>query len=295
MEKWGRLITAMATPFTNNGELNLEASVELAKKLEKEGSTALVLAGTTGESPTLSVTEKIQLINAVKRRVSIPIIANVGSNNTAKSVEFAISAGEAGADGVMAVVPYYNKPNKAGMIAHFQSIAQATQLPVMVYNVPGRTGSNMDLDTILELAKIPHIKAVKEATHELEKMSFIIKETKGKFSVYTGEDALTLPVLAIGGYGVVSVAAHIAGKQMKAMIESYLSGNIEKAKEIHLALSPIYKNLFLTSNPIPLKAALKIVGIDAGPVRLPLIDADESIKEILKTSISDLRKLEEAN
>lgn len=283
MLEWGRLITAMATPFKADGSLNMEGAIALAKKLEIEGSTALVLAGTTGESPALEQEEKLALFTTIKQHVRIPIIANVGSNSTKESVHLAEKTRLTGVDGVMAVVPYYNKPERRGLISHYRAVADAAGLPVMVYNVPGRTGSNLNVDTILELAEIPAISALKEATAEFAKISEVIREAPPEFCVYTGEDLLTLPILAMGGYGVVSVAAHVAGRQMKAMIEMYLEGRVEEARKMNLALIPIYQSLFLTSNPIPLKAALKLTGFDAGPLRLPLVEADEVI----------VRKLEE--
>jgi 4-hydroxy-tetrahydrodipicolinate synthase len=286
------LITAMATPFDQDGKLNIKGAVALAQKLVQEGTTALVLAGTTGESPTLTDEEKLELFVSVKEAVPVPIIANVGTNNTEKSAALAEKAKKAGMDGVMAVVPYYNKPSRAGLVAHFEAIAQAAQLPVMVYNVPGRTGSNMDADTILRVADIPGIAALKEATGEFDKISYVLREAPQSFSVYTGEDALTLPVLAIGAYGVVSVAAHVAGKQMRAMIDHYIAGRVEEARKLHLALTPIYKSLFVTTNPIPLKAALKLTGFDAGPLRLPLVEADEAVVALLRKDLEELGKTE---
>jgi 4-hydroxy-tetrahydrodipicolinate synthase len=282
----------MATPFDQDGRLNIKGAVALAQKLVQEGTTALVLAGTTGESPTLTDEEKLELFVSVKKAVPVPVIANVGTNNTEKSAALAEKARKAGMDGVMAVVPYYNKPNRAGLVAHFEAIVQAAQLPVMVYNVPGRTGSNMDADTILRVADIPGIAALKEATGEFDKISYVLREAPQSFSVYTGEDALTLPVLAIGAYGVVSVAAHVAGKQMRAMIDHYIAGRVEEARKLHLALTPIYKSLFVTTNPIPLKAALKLTGFDAGPLRLPLVEADEAVVALLRKDLEELGKTE---
>lgn len=288
MENWGRIITAMVTPFAENGELNIVGAKELARKLAAEGTTSILVAGTTGESPTLNEEEKLLLFTELKKTVDIPVIANVGTNNTEKSVEFAQKAKATGVDGIMAVVPYYNKPNNAGLYAHFEAIAQAAELPLLLYNVPGRTGLNMDGDLILKLAEIPNIVGVKEATGELDKVSRLVKEAPEGFSVYTGEDLLTLPVLAVGGYGIVSVAAQVVGKQMSDMIANYLAGNIDEAKNIHLSLIPIYKSLFMTANPIPVKAALKIQGFDAGPVRLPLVDADETVIAKLKEDLQNL-------
>lgn len=293
MKDWGRLITAMVTPFDKEGRLDRKKAVKLATKLEEEGSSALVLAGTTGESPTLTDKERLELFTTVKASVAIPVIANVGSNNTGKSVALAEKARATGVDGVMAVVPYYNKPNKQGLYAHYQVIAEAAQLPVMVYNVPGRTGLNMDADTLLKIAEIPNICCLKEATGEFDKISRIVQEAPAGFRVYTGEDLLTLPVLAIGAYGVVSVAAHVAGKQMRAMIENYLAGRVEEAKRIHLGLISIYKSLFMTSNPIPVKAALKLTGFDVGTLRLPLVEADETVVNKLAQDLENMPNIEE--
>ncbi len=277
MLNWGRLITAMVTPFDREGKLDVKGAVTLANKLAKEGTTALVLAGTTGESPTLTKDEKITLFSEVKKNTTIPIIANVGTNNTEDSVKMAQEAVNAGVDGIMAVVPYYNKPNQAGIIAHYQAIAQAAQIPVMVYNVPGRPGLNLDAETILKLSELSHIACIKEATGDFDKISRILREAPADFLVYTGEDQLTLPVLSIGGYGVVSVASNIVSSRIKRMIDSYLAGEVVQAKEHHLALTPLYKSLFATANPIPVKAALKILGFDAGTLRLPLVEADDAI------------------
>jgi len=289
MQEWGRLITAMATPFYRDGRLDLSGAQALADKLAGEGTTALVLAGTTGESSTLANEEKLELFAAVKSTVSIPVIANVGSNNTEESAKLAEKARKTGVDGVMAVTPYYNKPNQAGLLAHYQAVAGSAQLPVMVYNVPGRTGLNLDADTVLQIAEIPFVRALKEATGEFGKISRVIKEAPAHFTVYTGEDFLTLPTLAVGGFGVVSVAAHVVGKQMRAMIDCYLAGKVEEAKKIHLSLVSIYKSLFMTSNPIPLKAALKLTGFDAGPLRLPLLEADEKVISALERDLHNLQ------
>lgn len=290
MQDWGRLITAMATPLDETGQLDLDRACALARKLVQEGSTALVLAGTTGESPTLSNEEKLALFRSVKKAVTAPVIANAGSNDTLKSAEFAQAAAQTGVDGLMVVVPYYNKPNKAGLYRHYQIIAEAGRLPLMIYNVPGRTGLNLDAGTILQLAEIPYVSCIKEATGDFAKIACILREAPPHFRLYTGEDSLTLPVLAVGGYGVVSVAAHVAGPAMRRMIDSYVAGNIALAQKFHLALSPLYESLFLTSNPIPVKAALKIQGFDAGPLRLPLVEADAEITARLSADLANLAK-----
>lgn len=291
MQDWGRLITAMATPLTGEGKLCISKARALARKLEEQGITALVAAGTTGESPTLTDEEKLELFAAVKEAVKIPVIANVGSNNTEMSARFAQKAKLTGVDGVMAVVPYYNKPNRQGLILHFQAIAQAAGLPLMVYNVPGRTGMNLDGDTILTLAEIPYVCSIKEATDDIAKITRIIRDAPRGFLIYTGEDLMTLPLLAIGAYGVVSVAAHVVGRQMKDMIDLFLAGKVTEAQKHHQSLLNIYQSLFLTSNPIPLKAALKLTGFDAGPLRLPLVEAEEDLITRLAGDLRDLSLL----
>lgn len=291
MQDWGRLITAIATPFTREGKLSIEKAQALARKLADEGTTALVAAGTTGESPTLTEEEKLELFSALKEAVKIPVIANVGSNNTEQSVHFAEKAKLTGVDGVMAVVPYYNKPNRQGLIRHFEAVARAAELPLMVYNVPGRTGLNLDGETILELAQLPYVCSVKEATDDIPKISRVLRDAPAGFRVYTGEDMMTLTVLALGAYGVVSVAAHVVGRRMRDMIEAYLAGNVVKAYQIHYSLLNIYQSLFLTSNPIPLKAALKLTGFDAGLLRLPLVEAEEDVIQRLERDLRDLSLL----
>ncbi|MDX9871017.1 MAG: 4-hydroxy-tetrahydrodipicolinate synthase [Clostridia bacterium] len=295
MQDWGRLITAMVTPFDESGKLDLGGACSLAGQLAQEGATALVLAGTTGESPTLSKEEKLALFRSVKKAVSLPVIANVGSNNTLESAEFAQAARKTGVDGLMTVVPYYNKPNKAGLYRHYQTIAEAGRLPLMIYNVPGRTGLNLDAGTILQLTEIPYVCCIKEATDDFAKIACILRNAPPHFKVYTGEDSLTLPVLAVGGYGVVSVASHVAGPIMRRMIDSFLSGNIALAQKLHLTLSPLYESLFMTSNPIPVKAALRIRGFNAGPLRLPLIEADDTVIARLSADLAGLARMEGAD
>lgn len=288
MANWGRIITAMATPFDDNLEVEYEKAVELAQKLEKEGSSSLVISGTTGEAPTLTGDEKVELFKALKQSVSIPIIAGVGTNSTRATIENCEKALKCGVDGLLVVVPYYNKPNQESMYEHFKAVAEAVEGDIMMYNVPGRTGSNMMPETMERLAEVKNIVAVKEASGNIVQMSEMVKRAPDGFRVYTGDDALTLPTLAVGGYGVVSVASHIVGPQMKDMIDSFLEGNTVRAAKIHQELLDIYAKLFITTSPIPLKAALNMMGIKVGGLRLPLTTAGPAIQAEVQRS---LRKL----
>ncbi|AOT72649.1 4-hydroxy-tetrahydrodipicolinate synthase [Geosporobacter ferrireducens] len=284
MIDWGRLITAMVTPFDDNMEVDYIKAVELAKKLIAEGTTALVVAGTTGEGPTLLDEEKIMLFKTLKEKVEVPIIAGVGTNSTASTIENCKKALRCGVDGLLVVVPYYNKPNQESLYAHFEAISRAVEAPLMLYNVPGRTGMNMLPETVGKLSKLENIVALKEASGNIAQLSDMIQKTSDDFLVYTGDDALTLPSLSVGAYGVVSVAAQVVGKEMKKMIDAYLDGAVDQAAQIHLKLLNVFHNLFITANPIPVKAALNMIGIKVGDPRLPLTAAQPAIKaEIQRT------------
>ncbi|MCK0472041.1 4-hydroxy-tetrahydrodipicolinate synthase [Halalkalibacter sp. APA_J-10(15)] len=280
---FGRVITAMVTPFNQDGQVNVEAIRELVHHLLANGSDALVVGGTTGESPTLSKEEKILLYKTVVEEVNgkAPVIAGTGSNNTYESIELTKQAEQIGVDAVMLVVPYYNKPSQEGMYAHFKAIAEATSLPVMLYNIPGRSAVNMNVDTTLRLAQIPNIVATKEASADLEAMSEIIENAPEGFSLYSGDDSLTLPILSIGGMGIVSVASHIVGNEMQQMVRNFQAGQVTAAAMQHRQLLPVMKKLFMAPNPTPVKAALEMKGIQAGSVRLPLIPlTNEQYKEL---------------
>ena len=280
---FGKLVTAMITPFLDNGEVNYEKAAELATYLVKNGADAIVVAGTTGESPTLSEQEKIELFRTVATTLKgkAKVLAGTGSNNTAQSVRLTKLAGECGVDAVMLVVPYYNKPSQEGLYRHFKTIASETALPVMLYNVPGRTIVNMSAETTLRLAEIPNIVAVKEASGDLEQISRIRAGAPKEFAIYSGDDSLTLPILSVGGQGVVSVAAHIAGKEMKKMITDFLRGDTAAALAGHLRLLPLFKAMFITSSPTPVKGSMNMLGHKLGPVRLPLVELTaEQKKEI---------------
>ncbi|MFY4773940.1 4-hydroxy-tetrahydrodipicolinate synthase [Metabacillus sp. RGM 3146] len=274
---FGKVSTAMVTPFDKNGNIDFDKTSTLVEYLIQHGSDSLVVAGTTGESPTLSSEEKIALIKQVVSVVNgrIPVIAGTGSNNTQASIELTIKAEQAGADAIMLVVPYYNKPSQEGIYQHFKAIAEKTSLPVMVYNVPGRTAASMSPETVIRLSEIPNITAVKEASGNLDAIAEIIEKTPDSFLVYSGDDSLTLPVLSIGGTGIISVASHIIGNEMQDMIQTFVLGDVRKAAAIHRKLLPVMNQLFTAPSPSPVKTALQIKGLDVGSVRLPLLPLTE--------------------
>nr|MDH3076985.1 4-hydroxy-tetrahydrodipicolinate synthase [Bacillus velezensis] len=273
----GNISTAMITPFDSKGNVDFQKLSTLIDYLLKNGTDSLVVAGTTGESPTLSTEEKIALFEFTVKEVNgrVPVIAGTGSNNTKDSIKLTKKAEEAGVDCVMLVTPYYNKPSQEGMYRHFKAIAEETSLPVMLYNVPGRTVASLAPETAIRLAEIPNISAIKEASGDLDAITKIIAETPEDFYVYSGDDGLTLPILAVGGRGVVSVASHIVGSDMRQMIKNYTNGQTATAALIHQKLQPIMKELFKAPNPAPVKTALQLKGLDVGSVRLPLIPLNE--------------------
>ncbi|MBP1949180.1 4-hydroxy-tetrahydrodipicolinate synthase [Virgibacillus litoralis] len=284
--KFGKVLTAMVTPLDNSGNIDFNQTTKLIEYLLENGSEGLVIAGTTGESPTLTVEEKVALFKHVVEKVNkrVPVIAGAGSNNTASAVALTKEAEAVGVDAIMLVTPYYNKPNQQGLYEHFATIAKETNLPVMMYNIPGRSVIKMNADTIIRLSEIENIVSVKEASGDLNLTSTVIEGTPDNFSVYCGEDAITLPMLAIGADGVVSVASHIIGNEMKNMVNAYQSGDVKNAASLHRKLLPIMNGLFAAPSPTPVKAALKMKGMDVGGVRLPLVpltDQEESTLEKL--------------
>lgn len=286
---FGRLIVAMATPFRENLEIDLEAAASLAARLAGEGVDSFVVSGTTGESPTLSRAEKVGLIAAVKKSVNVPLIANAGTNDTRVSIQNAKDAEEAGADGLLLVAPYYNKPDQGMLYDHFAAIASSVRIPSMLYNVPGRTGITIKPETVVKLSRdLPNICMLKDAAGVLDDTTVVIRDAAPGFRVYTGEDSLTLPSLAIGAYGVVSVTGHVAAPLMKKMIEAYLGGDIAEAARLHLRLQALNKALFLQPNPVPVKMALRLCGFDAGPLRPPLKDASPEVTSALSAALADL-------
>lgn len=284
VKHFGNLLTAMVTPFDDKMEVDYTQAANLAKYLAEHGSDGIVVCGTTGESPTLTKEEKIKLWQVVKEAVAgkATVIAGTGSNNTKESIAMTKEAEKLGVDGAMLVGPYYNKPSQEGFYQHFKTVAESTSLPIIVYNVPGRTGTNILPQTVIRLSEIPNIVAVKEASGNVEQASQIRRGTAPDFMVYSGDDSLTLPILAVGGTGVISVASHVIGDQMQEMIKAYLSGDVKKASALHLELFPVFKGLFITSNPVPVKAALNLKGIKVGSTRLPLVDAAPEHLEAIK-------------
>jgi 4-hydroxy-tetrahydrodipicolinate synthase len=287
---FGRILTAMVTPMKENGEVNYEEAGKLACHLVETGSEGVVVSGTTGESPVLTVEEKCQLFKVVREAVTgkAAVIAGTGSYNTADSIELTKQAEKIGCDGIMLVTPYYNKPSQEGLYRHFKAVASQTGLPVILYNVPGRTALNMLPETVARLAAIENIIAVKEASGSLDQVAEIKRMTPGDFLVYSGDDSMTLPILSVGGYGVISVASHLAGKMIQEMVTSFVTGKVKTARELHLKLFPLYKVLFITTNPVPVKAAVEFIGIKAGAPRLPLVRATEQEVNAIKQVMGEL-------
>lgn len=282
---FGQIITAMVTPFDQNENIDFQATKVLIEHLIANGTNGLVVAGTTGESPTLTIEEKKELFSYVVKVVNgrVPVIAGTGTNNTKESIELTKYAEQVGTDGIMLVTPYYNKPSQEGLYQHFKTIAQSTSLPIMLYNIPGRSIVNMSVDTIVQLSLIENIVAIKEASGDLDQMAAIISQTPDNFSLYSGDDSLTLPILSIGGTGVVSVSAHIIGNEMQQMINEFFEGRVIEAAATHRHLLPIMKAMFSSPSPTPVKTALNMQGIHVGGVRLPLVSlSDEECDELQK-------------
>lgn len=291
MVKFGRVLTAMITPFKEDGSVNYAVAEQLAVHLADRGTDSLVVCGTTGESPTMTWDEEYELFQVVQKAVAgkALVIAGAGSNSTKEAVAATQKAAKLGLDGCLQVVPYYNKPPQEGLYNHFRAIAQsAPELPIMLYNIPGRTGQNMLPETVALLAEIPNIVAVKEASGNLDQASQIRCLTSPEFAIYSGDDSLTLPMLAVGGSGVVSVASHLVGEQLQQMIEAFEVGQVQVATQIHLQLFDLFKALFLTTNPILVKTALKLQGWDVGSTRPPLCDPPVEVTQKLKDVLSQL-------
>lgn len=288
MNSFGELLTAMVTPFNENLELDLDKARKLATYLVDNGSDGLVVLGTTGESPTLNFTEKIKLLETVVEEVGdrAVIVAGTGSYSTDESIRMTVKAEEIGVDGVMLVTPYYSKPPQSGLYHHFKTIANKTKLPIILYNIPGRTARNIETETILKLSQIDNIVAVKEASGDLNQVSTLTRILAEDFLVYSGDDSLTLPVLAVGGEGVISVASHLVGNDIKKMISYFKKNQLEDAITMNKRLGKLFATLFMTTNPIPVKTALNLTGIEVGGLRSPLVEMDSIQKkeliEILK-------------
>ncbi len=288
---FGRILTAMVTPFQENGEVDYELAIKLSNHLCENGSDGIVLCGTTGESPTLSWAEQHNLFVAVKGSLNpnFKVIVGTGSNCTKEAVEATKKAYEFGADGALVVVPYYNKPPQEGLYRHFSSIAtEVSDLPLMLYNIPGRTGCNLLPSTVNKLMNFPNILSIKAASGRIEEVTELRAACGSKLSIYSGDDSLLLPMLSVGAVGVVSVASHIAGLQLKIMIELFQKGEVSNALDIHEKLQPLFKSLFETTNPIPIKAALELKGWQVGSPRNPLTPLIKEKKENLFQIIQNL-------
>ena len=290
MRNFGRVLTAMVTPFNEDLSVNYKAAAELAQYLVAHGNDGLVVAGSTGESATLSCEEKLKLFAAVLEAVGdkAAVIAGTGSNDTLASIRFTQEAEKLGVHGAMLVGPYYNKPPQEGFYQHFKMIAESTALPLIVYNVPGRTASSILPPTIARLSEIPNIVAVKEASGSLDQVSEIVRTAKPGFLVYSGDDGLTLPILSVGGCGIISVAGHIVADRMQKMIAAYLAGDVKQAQKLHIELMPFFKVIFVTTNPIPIKKAVNLIGMNAGPLRPPLIPPTEAESAQLKKVMQEI-------
>jgi 4-hydroxy-tetrahydrodipicolinate synthase len=280
----GRLLTAMVTPFKEDGSVNYEAAEKLAAMLVADGADGVVVSGTTGESPALSDDEKIELVKAIKK--AIPgknVVAGTGSNDTHHSVKLSERAVKAGADALLAVVPYYNKPPQEGMYQHFKAISEVG--PTIMYNIQGRTAINMTAATTLRCAQLPGIIGTKEASGDLDQIGLVCAGKPEGFEVWSGDDSWTLPLLAVGGYGVICVVSHLAGRSMKKLIEAYAKGDTETARKIHSGLLPVIKTLMTTAaNPVPVKSVLNAMGFGAGPFRLPLVPlTDDQLQSVMQT------------
>ena len=291
---FGRLLTAMVTPFDREGTVDLALAGRLARYLVNEGSDGIVVCGTTGESPTLSWNEQYQLLETVKNVVGnkVKVLAGTGSNSTAEAIEATVKAFEVGADGALVVVPYYNKPPQEGLEAHFRAVANsAPDLPLMLYNIPGRTGCSLQPSTVKRLLDCQNIVSLKAASGNTSEVTDLRIECGSNFAVYSGDDGLLLPMLSEGAVGVVSVASHIVGRRIKSMIESFYKGQVSDALGYHEQLQPLFKALFATTNPIPVKAALQIIGWEVGSPRSPLIELKKDMKDDLIDIIDSLRQI----
>jgi 4-hydroxy-tetrahydrodipicolinate synthase len=287
--RFGSVVTAMVTPFRDDHAVDLDRAQELAGWLVEHGSDAIVVAGSTGESPTLTHREKSELFRAVGESIRGrgKLICGTGTYSTAETLELTQAAEDAGADGLLVVTPYYNKPPQRGLVAHFERGADATDLPMILYNIPGRTATRIEHETLLQVAERPNIVAVKDSTGDFQAISRLIAEAPDGFEVYSGDDWATFGYLCLGAVGVISVASHLVGPQIRQMIELIETGDVPAARKRHEELSPLFNALFVTSNPIPLKAALEMVGRGCGQPRLPLVPATTEERERVRRALED--------
>lgn len=281
------LYVAIVTPF-KNGKIDEEAYAKLIEMHAKAGTDGIVPAGTTGESPTLTPEEHEHLIELTVKLVNkrMKVMAGTGSNSTAEAIEYTVAAEKAGADAALVVNPYYNKPTQKGLYEHFRAVAEAVKIPVIVYNIMGRTGVNVSTETMAKLSKIPNIKGVKEASGDLSQMTDVIRQCGEGFDVLSGDDALTLPLLAVGGKGIISVVGNIIPKDVKAMIAAFNGGDIKKARELNNKMLPLVKAMFIETNPIPVKAAMAVMGMIDGEIRLPMTKLEGDNLKKLKEELT---------
>jgi 4-hydroxy-tetrahydrodipicolinate synthase len=282
---FGRVVTAMVTPFDDQLQVNWDQVEPLINYLiDEQQSDSLVICGTTAESPTLTEEEKLQLIEAAVRYAKgrCKIIAGTGSNDTSHTIHFSQKVEKLGVDALLVVAPYYNRPSQEGLYQHFKAVAASVQLPIVLYNVQGRTGVNLDADTTIRLSKIPNIVATKDCANT-DQLTRILNGVDSDFSVYSGEDSNTLPAIAIGCRGIISVASHVIGKEMQTMIKYYLEGNIQQAAELHRKLHPVFTGIFCAPSPAPIKHALALKGIQTGGVRLPLVYVSEQEGQFIQS------------
>ena len=288
----GEVITAMVTPMTKGGAIDYDKVEFLASHLLENGSDAILVAGTTGETPTLTNEEEIELLSSVKRAVAnkAKIILGAGSNSTASAIEYSKFAQKEGVDAILSVVPYYNKPNQKGMIEHFSAIAESTDLPIILYNIPGRTGVNMLPETVAHLAeKYDNIVGLKQSFADMDAVTELKIACPENFVIYSGDDSLTLPMLSLGAHGVISVASHLFGKEIKSMIRNFKSGELIAARNMHKKLYPVFRQLFMAPNPVPVKAALEYKGLIEAVVRKPLVQMNDEEKATLFKVIDEVK------
>jgi 4-hydroxy-tetrahydrodipicolinate synthase len=291
MARFGQVITAMVTPFDERGALDLDAAATLADWLVDNGSDGLVLCGSTGESPVLTDSEEVALARVVRSTVSVPILLGTGSNDTAYAIEATRRSAELGIDGVLLVTPYYNRPPQSGIEAHFRAVAAATDLPVVLYDIPIRTGRKIETDLILRLVEqVPNIVAVKDATGDPAESARLVAQAPSGFELYSGDDAFTLPLLSIGAVGVISVASHWVGRQLGEMVSAYEKGDVVTATRINAGLIPSYdfESTPEAPNPIPTKAMLRVLGLPVGQCRLPMGPGPEGLEDRARAVLADL-------
>lgn len=289
MARFGAVLTAMVTPFREDHSLDLDGAQRLAVHLLDHGTESIVVAGSTGESPTLTHREKLELFRAVIEAVRGRgrVVCGTGTYSTAETIELSREAEQAGADGLLLVTPYYNKPPQRGLFEHFSQVAAATSLPIIAYNIPVRTGTRIEHDTLLKMAGVPNIVAVKDSTGDFQAISRLISEAPSDFEVYSGDDWATFGYMSLGAVGVVSVASHLVGPRIRQMTDLVTSGDIAAARKIHKELTPLFNTLFITTNPIPVKTALSIIGLPSGPPRLPLVPATPEERSRIEKALVD--------